>query len=268
MSAENQANPQLATAILQALKDFGAPAPASQPEVHHPNQQQQQTLLAETLQPPQHLSRYQPRSDISPQHSVSRFRAREIEQVSKFDQICLKLDQVCSKLDRDRVAIRTDLWKQAKECESLRGLVDQVSTKLDRVSLELGQPYLTVKESTQQLDRGNEEFSRKTSAEIQAMKDIIEKFGAWGKGILGALLADINQGSVKSNAQRGVVPDRVTSQTTNNYGQRSESSHLGHPNSFNELGPQKSNTHEEEFNDYNMDQFFTDERIQYNKKPL
>ncbi|KAH8800755.1 hypothetical protein F5884DRAFT_837998 [Xylogone sp. PMI_703] len=259
MSAENQANPQLTAAILQVLKDFGAPAPAGHLETHHPNRQQQPVVFAEAPQPPpnlQHPPRHQPRSNLSPQHPVSKFHTREIDHTSKFDQICLKLDQVCSKLDHDRIALRTDLWKQMKEHESLRGLIDQVSTKLDHVALELGQVLSCV----QQFDRRNEEFSRTTSTEIQAMKDIIEKFGAWGKGILGALLVDINQGSVKTNAQRGAVPDRVTSQPANNYHQRPEPSHPGHSNSFNKLGPQNSNTYEEELNDYNMDQFFTDDR--------
>ncbi|KAH8800861.1 hypothetical protein F5884DRAFT_890652 [Xylogone sp. PMI_703] len=124
MSAENQANPQLTAAILQVLKDFGAPAPAGQLESHHPNRQQPQTVFAEARQPPhnvQHPPRHQSRPNISPQHPASRSRAQEIDQVSKFNQICLKLDQ------------------QMKEQESLRGLIDQVSTKLDRVALELGQ---------------------------------------------------------------------------------------------------------------------------------
>ncbi|KAH8797651.1 hypothetical protein F5884DRAFT_839093, partial [Xylogone sp. PMI_703] len=145
MSAENQANPQLTAAILQALQDFGAPAPASQLETHHPNRQQQQTVFAEELQPPhevQHPPRHQSRSNISPRHLVSRLHARGI------DQICLKLDQVCSKLYHDRIALRTDLWKQTKEYESLRGLIGQVSTNLDRIALELGQ----VLSCAQQLD--------------------------------------------------------------------------------------------------------------------
>ncbi|KAH8800835.1 hypothetical protein F5884DRAFT_540087 [Xylogone sp. PMI_703] len=159
---------------------------------------------------------------------------------------------------RTRILARThwsSFYKTRSHCVGARPSLELVR-HLNRLAA-----ISNCEQSAQQLDGRNEEFSRTTSTEIQVMKDVIEKFGTWGKGILGALLVDINQGSTKTNAQRGSVPDRVTSQPANNYHQRPEPPHPGHPKSFNELGPQNSNTFEQGLNDYNnMDQFFTDDR--------